>query len=200
MAIGTYNNITTGAFVIGNGNSALRSDCFVIYHDGSVSAAGKISANGVELGAGGSSFPITGTDGTASFTADMNSSAIYLSTAQGVAGLTTKFTGKGVQYQAYPSTDISASWYNIIKGANISSLKLTTAQASYSFTTDEIRHLSQINVATPYTYSGPSTYSVTLGTKTFSNLDSGCYYDFMRAEVEGSETWVIGPTGTYSVS
>lgn len=144
-------------------------------------------------------FPITGTNGTASFTADMNSSAIYLSTAQGVAGLTTKFTGKGVQYQAYPSTDVSASWYNIIKGANISSLKLTTAQASYTFTTDEIRHLSQINVATPYTYSGPSTYSVTLGTKTFSNLDSGCYYDFMRAEVEGTESWVIGPTGAYSL-
>ena len=144
-------------------------------------------------------FPITGTNGTASFTADMNSSAIYLSTAQGVAGLTTKFTGKGVQYQAYPSTDISASWYNIIKGANISSLKLTTAQASYSFTTDEIKYLSQINVATPYTYTGPSTYSVTLGTKTFSNLDSGCYYDFMRAEVEGTESWVIGPTGAYSL-
>ena len=47
-------------------------------------------------------FPITGTNGTASFTADMDSSAIYLSTAQGVAGLTTKFTGKGVQFQAYP--------------------------------------------------------------------------------------------------
>lgn len=150
--------------------------------------------------AGGTTFPITSTDGTASFTADMNCSALYLSTAQGAAGLTTKFTGKGVQYQAYPATDISASWYDLIKGANISSLKLSTAQASYSFTNDEIRHLSQINVTTPYTYSGPSTYSVTLGTKTFSNLDSGCYYDFMRAEVEGTETWVKGATGYYSLS
>lgn len=154
----------------------------------------------IDVTAVGSSFPITGTNGTASFSADMNSSAIYLSTAQGVAGGTTKFTTKGVQVQAYPSTNVSASWYDLIKGANISSLKLTTAQASYSFTTDEIRHLSQINVATPYTYTGPSTYSVTLGTNTFSNLESGCYYDFMRAEVEGGETWVIGPTGTYSLS
>ena len=144
-------------------------------------------------------FPITGTNGTASFTADMDSSAIYLSTAQGVAGLTTKFTGKGVQFQAYPSTDVSASWYNLIKGANVSSFKMTTAKADYEFTSDEIRYLSQINVATPYTYTGPSTYSVTLGTKTFSNLDSGCYYDFMRAEVEGTESWVIGATGTYSL-
>ena len=53
MAIGTYNNITTASFVIGNGNSNQRSDCFIIDHDGNVSACGKISANGVELGAGG---------------------------------------------------------------------------------------------------------------------------------------------------
>lgn len=49
MAIGTYNDVTTGAFVIGNGNSGTRSDCFIIDHSGNVSAAGKISANGVEL-------------------------------------------------------------------------------------------------------------------------------------------------------
>ena len=53
MAIGTYNQTTTAAFVIGNGVDPVRSDAFIVYHDGSVSAAGKISANGVELGAGG---------------------------------------------------------------------------------------------------------------------------------------------------
>lgn len=53
MAIGTYNETDSAAFVIGNGeNAAARSDAFIVYHDGSVSAAGKISANGVELGAG----------------------------------------------------------------------------------------------------------------------------------------------------
>ena len=51
---GTYNKTSTGAyFVIGNGTSSERSDAFIIYTDGSVSAAGKISADGVELGAGG---------------------------------------------------------------------------------------------------------------------------------------------------
>ena len=59
MAIGTHNNITSGAFVIGNGNSTARSDCFIIDHTGNVSAAGKISANGVELGAGGGSIPVS---------------------------------------------------------------------------------------------------------------------------------------------
>jgi hypothetical protein len=52
MAIGKYNITTTAAFVVGNGTWDSHSDAFVIFHDGSVSAAGKISANGVELGAG----------------------------------------------------------------------------------------------------------------------------------------------------
>ena len=76
---------------------------------------------------------------------------------------------------------------------------MTTAQADYEFTSDEIRHLSQINVVTPYTYSGPSTYSVKLGNKSFSGLDSGCYFDFRRAEVEDNETWVMCNTGYYSL-
>ena len=53
---GKYNKTSANAlFVIGNGNyySNIRSDAFIIYPDGSVSAAGKISADGVELGAGG---------------------------------------------------------------------------------------------------------------------------------------------------
>ena len=51
---GTYNATTANAyFVIGNGTPSERSDAFIVYPDGSVSAAGKISANGVELGAGG---------------------------------------------------------------------------------------------------------------------------------------------------
>ena len=57
MAIGSYNKTSAGAaFVIGNGsgsNVSARSDSFIIFKDGSVSAAGNISANGVELGGGG---------------------------------------------------------------------------------------------------------------------------------------------------
>ena len=54
MAIGQCNKTSACSFVIGNGTSnTARSDIFVINYDGSVSAAGKISANGVELGTGG---------------------------------------------------------------------------------------------------------------------------------------------------
>ena len=65
LAIGTYNETSAGvAFVVGNGHSngsedPTRSDAFIIYPDGRVSAAGKISANGIELGAGGSFTGVT---------------------------------------------------------------------------------------------------------------------------------------------
>ena len=57
LAIGYYNATKDAAFVIGDGNEQgnviTRSDSFVIYRDGSVSAKGDISANGVKLGPGG---------------------------------------------------------------------------------------------------------------------------------------------------
>lgn len=59
LAIGSYNATKDAAFVIGDGTGndddtvVNRSDSFVIYRDGSVSAKGDISANGVKLGAGG---------------------------------------------------------------------------------------------------------------------------------------------------
>lgn len=71
LAIGTYNQTSSNvAFVVGNGHTngvgeePTRSDAFLIYPDGSVSAAGKISANGVELGAGGGSLTLPVNVGT----------------------------------------------------------------------------------------------------------------------------------------
>ena len=68
LAIGYYNATKDAAFVIGNGtgsNSEItRSDLFVIYRDGHVSAAGDIWANGVKLGAGGGTvYDIIGNNG-----------------------------------------------------------------------------------------------------------------------------------------
>lgn len=75
-----------------------------------------ISANG-----GGSTFPITGINGTTGFTANMDCSSMMLTTGASPAGGYVKQTTRGVQYEAYPATDVSASWYNIINGANNSS-------------------------------------------------------------------------------
>jgi len=50
MAIGVCNNITSAAFVIGNGTSdSARSDCFVIDHSGNVSSCGDIQSSGISL-------------------------------------------------------------------------------------------------------------------------------------------------------
>ena len=69
-------------------------------------------------GAAGSTFPITGSNGTTAYTANMDCSSVFLSTASSPAGGYVKQTVQGVQYEAYPATDVSASWYNIINGAN----------------------------------------------------------------------------------
>ena len=71
-----------------------------------------ISANG------GITFPITGTNGTTGLTANIDCSSMMLTTGSSPAGSYVKHTVRGVQYEAYPSTDVSASWYNIINGAN----------------------------------------------------------------------------------
>ena len=48
----------------------------------------------------------------------MDCSSMMLTTGSSPAGSYVKQTVRGVQYEAYPSTDVSASWYNIINGAN----------------------------------------------------------------------------------
>jgi hypothetical protein len=55
MAIGKYNDTTSGAlFVIGNGTSdANRSDAFIIYPNGGISATGNVSATGDMYTSGG---------------------------------------------------------------------------------------------------------------------------------------------------
>lgn len=67
---------------------------------------------------GGVGFPITGSNGTTAYTANMDCSSVFLTTASSPAGGYVKQTVQGVQYEAYPATDVSASWYNIINGAN----------------------------------------------------------------------------------
>jgi len=63
-------------------------------------------------------FPMTGTNGTTGFTANMDCSSMMLTTGASPAGGYVKQTVRGIQYEAYPATDVSASWYNIINGAN----------------------------------------------------------------------------------
>ena len=257
MALGTNNKLSADvAFVIGNGTSySNRSDCFAIYPDGSVSAAGKISANGVELGAGktytgvapiqvnnttdeisitgeslsagpgidmfssggyvvvsstgkelsagpgidlfesggyfvisgtgGNSFPMTGTDGTTNYTANANFSSFTLTTGQGAAGCYVNLNAKGVHFEAYPATDVSASWYNIITHQDkitCSAVKLSTASDTYTFYTSAVPNLNKITFIAP-SYGPYETYSALIddGDTTFAaEVDSGCCITVVR--------------------
>lgn len=69
-------------------------------------------------GQGSSCFPMTGTDGTTSYFANATFSSYTWTTGEGRAGAHVRQTVHGVLYQAYPTTDISASWYNIINATN----------------------------------------------------------------------------------
>lgn len=66
----------------------------------------------------GNTFPITGTNGTTAYTHGADCSSFYLSNTVGRAGSVVTFSNNALNFAAYPSTDISASWYNIIDGAN----------------------------------------------------------------------------------
>lgn len=71
-----------------------------------------ISSNGVNA------FPITGTNGPTSFTANIDCSSVFLTTASGPAGGYVRQTAGAVYYEAFPATDISATWFKIISAAN----------------------------------------------------------------------------------
>ena len=80
-------------------------------------------------------FPITSKSGNTNYTLNASSNALWFTTASGPAGATTRLDVKGVSYQAYPATDVSASWYNIIKAtetpsSNCYCVKLNNSQTS----------------------------------------------------------------------
>lgn len=138
-----------------------------------------ISANG------GNPFPITGTNGTTGFTANMDCSSMYISTGSGPAGAIVHFDTKGVHFEAYPSTDVSASWFNLITQYNnvtCSSVKLSTASDTATFYTSAVPNLNKITFIAP-SYGPYQTYSALIddGTTEFKvEVDSGCCRTVVR--------------------
>ena len=76
-----------------------------------------VLTNSADWSGGGTTFPITSQSGNTRYNLSVSSNGIWFTTASGPAGATTRLDVKGVSYQAYPSTDVSASWYNIIKSS-----------------------------------------------------------------------------------
>ena len=77
--------------------------------------------NSASWGQGGNPFPMTGKNGTTAYTHGADCSSFYLSNSVSRGGSVVSFYNSYLNFEAYPSTDVSASWYNIIKAANTTS-------------------------------------------------------------------------------
>lgn len=146
-----------------------------------------MSENNIILSQGSQCFPMTGTDGTTNYTANCDCSSFYFTTAQGPAGANTTMNVRGIRFQAYPATDVSASWYNIINAANnvnttCSSVKLSTATDTNTFVTSALPNLNEMTFIAPC-YGPYETYSALIddGDTIFcAEVDSGCCIKAVR--------------------
>ena len=128
MAIGKCNKTSACSFVIGNGTSnTARNDIFVINYDGSVSAAGKISANGVELGTGGGNqeIEIYVQNNSATInevnTAYQSNSSNYITAHQSLDGYATTSWVNEQGYLTEVSIPMSSIWTDVTTAVQINS-------------------------------------------------------------------------------
>ena len=168
-------NCETTNTTVGLNSNFWSNTCFVVMD------------NSASWGQGGTSFPITSQSGNTRYTLNASSNAMWFTTASGPAGATTRLDVKGVNFAAYPSTDVSASWYNIINVANsknitCSAVKLTTAASEHWFYTSALPNLNEITFIAP-SYGPYETYSALIddGDTTFvAEVDSGCCMKVVR--------------------
>lgn len=152
-----------------------------------------ISANG----SGGSTFPMTATDGSRNYQMDINSSAMYITTATGTAGATTKLTTPGIQYESYPATDMSASWRNVINAANNRSNCYCVTLNSNNTAVDlkDLSSYDRITVLHAQEYVNDDYYiRWNNNTKT---VHSGEYIEMAKVNYNGNTVWTFITTGWY---
>lgn len=104
-------------------------------------------------------FPITGVSGDKYYTLGGTCSSLYLNTSQSPAGALIYFNVTGARYEAYPSTEVSASWFNILNKANEGRLNVSAYDFPYSnigdnryrhFSADELSALTALVITAPY--------------------------------------------------
>ena len=99
-------NCETTNTTVGTNSNFWTNTCFVVMD------------NSASWGHGGNPFPITGKNGNTTYIHGADCSSFYLSNTVGRAGSVVTFSNNALNFAAYPSTDVSASWYDIIDGAN----------------------------------------------------------------------------------
>lgn len=151
----------------------------------------------ISASAGGAGFPMTSTDGSRNYQMDINSSAMYITTATGAAGATTKLTTPGIQYEAYPATDISASWKNVINAANNRSncYCVTLNSNNTAVDLEDLSAYDRITVLHAQEYVDDDYYiRWNNNTKT---VHSGEYIEMAKVNYNGNTVWTFITTGWY---
>ena len=150
--------------------------------------------NSATWGQGGNPFPMTSTDGSRNYQMDINSSAMYITTATGAAGATTKLTTTGIQYQAYPSTDVSASWKDVINAASnkttCSAIRLSNVAYTHIHL-DGLYDLNKISLI-GVNYGSTESQPVTLysGTRHWIvNVPSGQAVELYKMNYGNTQSW-----------
>ena len=104
-----YNNSATCETTnttVGTNSNFWSNTCFLVMD------------NSASWGQGGNPFPITGKNGNTTYTHGADCSSFYLSNSVSRGGSVVSFYNNCLNFEAYPSTDVSATWYDIIKAAN----------------------------------------------------------------------------------
>ena len=102
-------NCETTNTTVGTNSNFWSNTCFVVMD------------NSASWGQGGNPFPITGKNGNTTYTYGADCSSFYLSNSVSRGGSVVSFYNNYINFESYPSTDVSASWYDIIKAANTKS-------------------------------------------------------------------------------
>lgn len=144
-------------------------------------------------------FPVTGTDGVTNYIMNLNCSGLSANAGGQGHGYSLNLNTNSVTYRS-DSNVYSASWRDITKTPNISAISLITGTTAYSFNNNELNGLMQVNIIMPYVYDEVSNnYKVTLENQEFIGLQSGCYYNYMKTNIEGTNRWVMCGSGYYSI-
>ena len=142
----------------------------------------------------GSPFPMTGSNGTTAYTYGADCSSFYLSNSVSRGGSVVSFYNSYLNFAAFPSTDVSASWYNIIKAANTKPTCSAIRLSDVAFThlhLDGYNELNKISlIGVNYGSTDPQPVTLYSGSRQWNvNVPSGQIIELYKLTYENTESW-----------
>lgn len=162
------------------------------------SAISSINGSALRTGSsGGNPFPMVGTDGTSTYTSNVNCSSVILEESHYPVNASLKQTVKGVQFHTYLDTEVSATWYSIINAANSNS-NTYCLHFNVSNTAASLENYSSYNKVTfVHSMQPAADCKVYWGNSAkYFNVPSGIYLEMFKGTNEyGITDWFISNSG-----